>query len=136
MKILTFGFDGDVGGNPHAPHNAAKGSVVYTGTHDNNTIRGWFEHEVSDGLRDSIFRYIGGPVNADQVHRIIVRLAMLSAADTVIIPMQDILGLGGEARMNRPGTTEGNWEWRLRPEQAGEESMREFAEVTGLYGRR
>ncbi|HOI13952.1 MAG TPA: 4-alpha-glucanotransferase [Methanoculleus sp.] len=135
MKILTFGFAGDVAGNPHAPHNITKNCVAYTGTHDNNTVRGWFENETSQEQKDLLFRYIGGPVSAEQVPRILMRLAMLSPANTVIIPMQDILGLGEEARMNRPGTMEGNWEWRLRPEQAGEEGMREFAEVTGIYRR-
>ncbi|WP_214019360.1 4-alpha-glucanotransferase [Methanoculleus sp.] len=136
MKILTFGFAGDVARNPHAPHNITKNCVAYTGTHDNNTVRGWFEHETSEEQKNLLFRYIGGSVSADETHRILIRLAMLSPADTVIIPMQDVLGLGEEARMNRPGTTEGNWEWRLRPEQAGEQVMQEFAEVTGIYGRR
>ncbi|MCM2465745.1 4-alpha-glucanotransferase [Methanoculleus oceani] len=135
MKILTFGFSGDIARNPHAPHNIAKGCVTYTGTHDNNTVRGWFEHEVPGDQKDLLFHYIGGPVSAEEIHRILMRLAMLSPADTAIIPMQDVLGLGEEARMNRPGTTEGNWEWRLRPEQVGEGAMREFAEVTGIYGR-
>ncbi|MDD3070064.1 4-alpha-glucanotransferase [Methanoculleus horonobensis] len=135
MKILTFGFAGDVAHNPHAPHNITEGSVAYTGTHDNNTVRGWFERETSEEQKNLLFRYIGGPVSGDEIHRILIRLAMLSPADTVIVPMQDVLGLGEEARMNRPGTTEGNWEWRLRPDQAGEEGMREFAEVTGIYGR-
>jgi 4-alpha-glucanotransferase len=135
MKILTFGLSGDVAKNPHAPHNITKNCVAYTGTHDNNTVRGWFEHEVPGDQKDLVFRYIGGHVSAEEIHRILMRLAMLSPADTVIIPMQDVLGLGEEARMNRPGTIEGNWEWRLRPEQMGEEAMREFAEVTGIYGR-
>ena len=135
MKIMTFGFSGDVAQNPHAPHNFAKGCVAYTGTHDNNTVRGWFEHETSEEQKNLLFRYIGGSVSGDEVHRILIRLAMLSPADTVIVPMQDILGLGEEARMNRPGTTEANWEWRLRPDQMGEEGMREFAEATGIYGR-
>ncbi|KAF5081868.1 4-alpha-glucanotransferase [anaerobic digester metagenome] len=135
MKILTFGFAGDVAHNPHAPHNITEGSVAYTGTHDNNTVRGWFERETSEEQKNLLFRYIGGPVSGDEIHRILIRLAMLSPADTVIVPMQDVLGLGEEARMNRPGTREGNWEWRLRPDQAGEEGMREFAEVTGIYGR-
>ncbi|MFA7198790.1 MAG: 4-alpha-glucanotransferase [Methanoculleus sp.] len=135
MKILTFGFAGDVAKNPHAPHNITKNCVAYTGTHDNNTVRGWFEHETSEEQKNLLFRYIGGSVSADETHRILIRLAMLSPANTVIIPMQDILALGEEARMNRPGTMEGNWEWRLRPEQAGEEGIREFAEVTGIYGR-
>ncbi len=136
MKVLIFGFSGgDVAKNPHAPHNITEHAVAYTGTHDNNTVRGWFEHEVAGDRKDVLFRYIGGPVSADQVPRIFIRLAMLSPADTVIIPMQDILGLGEEARMNRPGTAEGNWEWRLRPEQMGEEGLREFAGVTEIYGR-
>ncbi|MCE5339253.1 MAG: 4-alpha-glucanotransferase [Methanomicrobiaceae archaeon] len=135
MKILIFGFSGDVARNPHAPHNITNGCVAYTGTHDNNTVRGWFEHEVSDDLKNLIFRYIGGPVGADQIHRIFIRLAMISPAETVIIPMQDILGLGEEARMNRPGTAEGNWGWRLRPEQVGEQAVQEFSEVTRIYGR-
>jgi len=61
---------------------------------------------------------------------------MISPAETVIVPMQDILDLGEEARMNRPGTAEGNWEWRLLPEQATEQAMQEFSEVTRIYGRR
>jgi 4-alpha-glucanotransferase len=136
MKVLIFGFSGDIAQNPHAPHSIREGCVAYTGTHDNNTIRGWFEHEVSDDQRNIIFRYIGGSFGAEHAHRIFIRLAMISPARTVIIPMQDILGLGGEARMNRPGTAGGNWEWRLRREQVQEQAIQEFSEITGLYGRR
>ncbi len=132
MKVLIFGFSGDIAQNPHAPHSIREGCVAYTGTHDNNTIRGWFEHEVSGDQRNLVFRYIGGSFGAEHAHRIFIRLAMISPARTAIIPMQDILGLGEEARMNRPGTAEGNWEWRLRREQA----IQEFSEITGLYGRR
>ena len=107
MKVLIFGFAGDVARNPHAPHNIQQGCVAYTGTHDNNTVRGWFENEVSSDQRNLIFRYIGGSFGADNAHRIFIRLAMLSPAETVIVPMQDILGLGAEARMNRPGTSGG-----------------------------
>ncbi len=136
MKILTFGFSGDVARNPHAPHNITNDCVAYTGTHDNNTVRGWFEHEISDEQKSLIFRYIGGPVGADHIHRILMRLAMISPAETVIIPMQDILGLGEETRMNRPGTTDKNWEWRLLPEQMTEQALQEFSEITGIYGRK
>ena len=132
MKVLIFGFSGDIAQNPHAPHSIREGCVAYTGTHDNNTIRGWFEHEVSGDQRNLVFRYIGGSFGAEHAHRIFIRLAMISPARTVIIPMQDILGLGEETRMNRPGTAEGNWEWRLRREQV----IQEFSEITGLYGRR
>ncbi|MFA5613747.1 MAG: 4-alpha-glucanotransferase, partial [Methanoculleus sp.] len=95
MKVLIFGFSGDIAQNPHAPHSIREGCVAYTGTHDNNTIRGWFEHEVSGDQRNLVFRYIGGSFGAEHAHRIFIRLAMISPARTVIIPMQDILGLGG-----------------------------------------
>ena len=136
MRVLIFGFAGDVAHNPHAPHNITGRCIAYTGTHDNNTIRGWFEHEVSDDQRSLIFRYVGGSFGANHAHRIFIRLAMISPAEVVIIPMQDILGLGEEARMNRPGTAEGNWEWRARPDQVEEKIMGEFSEITGIYGRK
>jgi 4-alpha-glucanotransferase len=135
MRVLLFGFDGEIAENLHAPHNIGRNCVAYTGTHDNNTVRGWFEHEITDRQRDLLFRYIGGAVSAERVPGILVRLAMLSPAETVIIPMQDILGLGREARMNRPATAKGNWEWRLRPEQMREEAMQEFAGMAEVYGR-
>jgi len=135
MRVLLFGFDGEIAENLHAPHNIGRNCVAYTGTHDNNTVRGWFEHEITDRQRDLLFRYIGGAVSAERVPGILVRLAMLSPAETVIIPMQDILGLGLEARMNRPATAKGNWEWRLRPEEMGEETMQEFAGMVEVYGR-
>jgi len=135
MRVLLFGFDGEIAENLHAPHNIGRNCVAYTGTHDNNTVRGWFEHEITDRQRDLLFRYIGGAVSAERVPGILVRLAMLSPAETVIIPMQDILGLGLEARMNRPATAKGNWEWRLRPEEMGEETMQEFAGMAEVYGR-
>jgi len=136
MRVLLFGFDDDIAENLHAPHNIGQNCVAYTGTHDNNTVRGWFEHEITDYQKDLLFRYIGGAVSADRVPVVFVRLAMLSPAETVIIPMQDILGLGQEARMNRPATTKGNWEWRLRPDQMRDGVMQEFAGMTEIYGRR
>ncbi|MBA7465531.1 4-alpha-glucanotransferase [subsurface metagenome] len=135
MKILLFAFGEGLPKSAHIPHNYVPNLICYTGTHDNNTARGWFEEEASEEDKQRFFAYVGREVTAGGVHRELIRLAMLSPADTVIIPMQDVLGLGEEARMNRPGTTEGNWEWRLRPEQAGEQAMREFREVTGIYGR-
>lgn len=136
MRVLIFGFAGDISRNPHAPHNISGRCVAYTGTHDNNTVKGWFENEVSDDQRNLIFRYIGGSFGAGHVHRLFIRLAMISPAGTVIVPMQDILGLGEEARMNRPGTSEGNWEWRVLPEQMEDKAIQEFSEITGLYGRK
>jgi 4-alpha-glucanotransferase len=135
MKLLIFGFGEDMANNPYPLHNHEKNSLVYTGTHDNNTAKGWFLEEASAADRERLSRYIGHAVNADNVHSEIMRLAMMSAAETAIIPMQDLLGLGSEARMNRPATTDGNWAWRVLPEQLDRALAAKLAETTALYGR-
>jgi len=135
MRVLLFAFGPDMPTNPYAPHHHVRHCVVYTGTHDNNTVRGWFEQEASDEDRRRLFRYLGRTVTADEVAWEMVRLAMMSVADRVILPMQDVLGLGAEARMNTPGTPEGNWEWRLRPHQITPELARRLADLTETYGR-
>ena len=135
MKVLLFAFGNDVATNPYAPHNHVKDCVVYTGTHDNNTAKGWFEKELTTEDRDRICRYIGRELDAGGIHWELIRLAMMSVADTAIIPMQDILGLGEEGRMNRPATKEGNWEWRLQPSQLTFEVSQRLRETTEIYGR-
>ncbi|GBC85550.1 4-alpha-glucanotransferase [bacterium HR11] len=135
MRVLLFAFGPDMPTNPYAPHNHVRHCVVYTGTHDNNTVRGWFEQEASDEDRHRLFRYLGRTVTADEVAWEMVRLAMMSVADRVIIPMQDVLGLGAEARMNTPATPTGNWEWRLQPHQITSELARRLADLTETYGR-
>ena len=102
MKILMFGFNEENPDHPYLPHTYKEYCVVYTGTHDNNTVRGWFENESSPEERQRLFRYLGREVPVDEVHWEMIRLAMLSAARWVTIPMQDVLGLGEEARMNNP----------------------------------
>ncbi len=135
MKLLIFGFGEDMANNPYALHNHEKNSLVYSGTHDNNTAKGWFLEEASAADRERLARYIGHAVTADNVHSEITRLAMMSAAETAIIPMQDLLGLGSAARMNRPATTDGNWAWRVLPEQLDRALAAKLAETTALYGR-
>ena len=117
MRLLLFAFGEGMPENPYVPHNHVKNCVVYTGTHDNNTARGWFEHEARPEDRQRLFKYLGREVSAEQVSLEFVRMAMMSVADTAILPMQDILGLGEEARMNWPGRTKGSYEWQLLPEQ-------------------
>ena len=137
MKILLFAFDDDSPANPYLPHNHERECVVYTGTHDNNTVRGWFEKEAGEDSLERLFRCLGGESDAARIHLDLVRLAMSSRADTVIIPMQDLLGLGAEARMNRPSVAEGNWEWRLDPRSLTPElaaMMRELAISSGRAG--
>lgn len=135
MKVLIFAFGDDLPTNPYAPHNIEQNSVVYTGTHDNNTLRGWFEKEATPEVKDRFFRYIGREVAGDEVHREFIRLAMMTFANTVIFPMQDLLGLGEEARMNRPATGDDNWQWRLKPDQLTPQLGRTLLEMTEIYGR-
>ena len=135
MRPLLFAFGETLPGHNCAPHNIPQNSVVYTGTHDLNTIKGWFEKEATPEDRKRLFSYLGRKVPLAQLHRELIRLAMMTVANTVIIPMQDILGLGEEARMNRPGTAYGNWKWRLLPGQITPSIARRLLEVTELYGR-
>lgn len=135
MKLLLFAFGPDLPTNPYAPHNLVKNCIVYTGTHDNNTTRGWFTNEAPVEDKERLSRYLGRKISEKDVHWELVRLAMMSVADTAIFPMQDILGLGGEARMNRPAKTEGNWLWRLSPQYLTDSVRKRLVEATQLYGR-
>ncbi|RPJ00585.1 MAG: 4-alpha-glucanotransferase, partial [Deltaproteobacteria bacterium] len=135
MKILLFAFGEDHPMHPYLPHTYTENSLVYTGTHDNNTARGWFEKEASPDDRRRLFRYLGKVVPAEEIHWDLIRLAIGSVAKTVLFPMQDVLGLGEEGRMNRPATTWGNWEWRLRPDQIIPADLAKLSEMTEIYGR-
>jgi len=110
-RVLQFAFDGP-SDNPHLPHNYVTNTVVYTGTHDNPTTRGWFE-ELPDGQRQNVWNYLKR--REDESSKVVwelIRLAWSSPAALAIAPLQDLLNLGAEARMNQPGCTEGNWRWR------------------------
>ncbi len=130
MKILLFAFDGDYKTHPYLPENFTEDCVVYTGTHDNNTVRGWFEEEISDQAKENLFEYLGRPVQAQEIPELFLKMAMMSKAHTAIVPIQDILGLGSQGRMNRPATTQGNWQWRLSPEDMTEDLTKQFLEMT------
>lgn len=112
-KVLQSGFGENFATSTHNPRNLIKNSVLFTGTHDNNTIKAWFDNEADAEQKKRLFDCLGGRVSADKINWALLKLAFDSASDTVIIPMQDILGLGEEARMNRPATIKGNWQWRL-----------------------
>ncbi|MFC1809261.1 4-alpha-glucanotransferase [Candidatus Omnitrophota bacterium] len=135
MKVLLFAFGDDVAKNPYAPHNHILNSIVYTGTHDNNTILGWFHEEATAEIKKKLFKYGGKKINEHEIATEFVRLALSSVARIVIVPMQDILALGAEARMNTPGQGEGNWQWRLLPEQMKGETVEQFTAMTKMYGR-
>jgi len=130
MRVLQFGFDG---GDRHLPHSYVKNCVCYTGTHDNDTSAGWFS-SIPAEKRERAVRYLGlhgaeGPVRG------MIRGVMSSCADWCVIPMQDWLGLGTKARMNVPGTPEGNWRWKLQPGEASAELAEEIRAMTKLYNR-
>jgi 4-alpha-glucanotransferase len=135
MRVLLFAFGEDDPKHPYLPHNYVTNCVAYTGTHDNNTVRGWFVGESKPEERRRLIRYLGREVSPEAVHTELIRLLMMSQASAVVIPMQDILGLGAEARMNRPAVPEGNWEWRLLPGQIEPALADSLAAMTETYGR-
>ena len=112
MRVLSFGFGGGAD-NPHLPANYVTNSVVYTGTHDNDTVRGWIDTADDAALAQA--RQLLGFDKPEDGPAAFVRAVLASRADTAMIPMQDVLGLGGWARMNRPGTIGNNWLWRMAP---------------------
>ena len=135
MKVLQFAFDGDASTNPHIPYNHVENCIVYTGTHDNNTIRGWFEKEAKAAQKKRLSEYLGRKITSHQIHWQFVRLAMSSVAKLAIIPVQDILGLSETARMNRPAAKKDNWLWRLQPGRLGATLSRNLRQLTQTYAR-
>ena len=110
-RVLQFAFDGHPD-NPYLPENYVPNTVAYTGTHDNNTTRGWFE-ELPDSQRQTLWRYLKRPAsNGIMAAPALMSLAWSSTAALAMAPLQDLLNLGGEARMNVPGRATGNWRWR------------------------
>jgi 4-alpha-glucanotransferase len=132
MKVLQFAF-GDGPHNPYLPHNYQNPNcVVYTGTHDNDTTRGWFAN-ASAAEQASVLRYLG--TDGSHIAADLIRLALASTANTAILPLQDLLDLGSEARMNTPGAPESNWTWRLGADQLDADHAAFLAQLTTTYGR-
>lgn len=135
MRVILFAFGEGLPTNPYIPHNVVRNCVLYTGTHDINTVRGWFEMEATPEDKRRLFQYLGREVPVEELHWELIRLAMMSVADLTIMPVQDILGLGGGARMNLPATSDGNWRWRLLPEQLTSSHARKLLGMTEIYRR-
>lgn len=133
MKVLEFAFDSGTD-NAYLPHNYQANGIVYTGTHDNQTLRGWYEGLPED-KKHFVKEYLGMKGNEEAVHWSFIRAAMASVADTAIIPIQDYLGLGAEARINEPSTLGDNWHWRLYKDELTEALAVRIREMAGLYGR-
>jgi len=135
MKVLLFAFGEENSHHPYLPHNFVPECVVYTGTHDNNTTRGWFDHEARHDEKERLARYLGKAVHSHEVNWDLIRLALESVAALSILPMQDLLGLGEKARMNKPGTPKGNWDWRMTPHQITPQLTLKLWKMTDEYGR-
>lgn len=134
MHVLQFGFNGDPN-NPHLPHHCVHNSVVYTGTHDNNTTRGWYD-TLAEQERDNFWRYLQRP--AGEPHEALwelIRLAWGSGAALAVTPLQDLLALGSSARMNVPGCADGQWRWRCPDDALKDQSWERLRELTRTSNR-
>ncbi len=131
MAVLQFGF-GDEGAHIYLPHRAA-GKVIYTGTHDNDTTVGWYQTSAGEHERRNADSYLGRC--EDGIHWAFIRAAQNSVADLALIPLQDVLGLGSDARMNTPSLDGGNWRWRLAPCQFTAELIAKLAHLAEVTDR-
>ncbi len=135
MRVLLFAFNGDVNTNPHVPANYPVHCVAYTGTHDNNTIRGWYNKEARPYEKANIARVLQRKFSFQDLHWMMIEALMRSRAETVIIPMSDFLGLGEEGRMNTPATKANNWQWRLKANALSMKLSQKIARITKKTGR-
>ena len=134
QRILEFAFDSREPSN-YLPHNYDKNCVVYTGTHDNETLAGWYR-ELKKEDKKFALRYMGRKkLSVNEAVWEIIRLAQSSVADTCIIPIQDYLCLGNEARINHPSTLGGNWIWRLHRDEISKKLVKKIRRMTELYCR-
>jgi 4-alpha-glucanotransferase len=146
MSLLQFAFGTDPQGPSFRPHNYSRDLVAYTGGHDNDTTVGWWSSSgagdstrTPDDVRkehDFARAYLNFKSNDDsEINWVMIRAVMASVADVAIIPLQDVLGLGSEARMNLPGKVSGNWKWRYRPGALGAELSARLRNLVALYDR-
>ncbi|KGE13051.1 malto-oligosyltrehalose synthase [Sphingobacterium deserti] len=135
MKVLQFAFGDDLPQSPHIPHHYRKNFVVYTGTHDNNTTVGWFKADIDQNSRSRLQAYLSSTVYAKNVADLLTKVAYGSVANTVIIPMQDVLSLGKKHRMNTPSSTVSNWSWRMLPNAFKQPKIQQLKLYATLYDR-
>ncbi|MEJ1239502.1 malto-oligosyltrehalose synthase [Chryseolinea sp. T2] len=135
MFVLQFAFGSNIATTLHIPHRHTSNGVVYTGTHDNNTARGWFRKELDKESHARLSRYSGKRVTAGNVAEVLIELAYRSVANTAMVPMQDILSLNERARLNTPATVnKQNWVWRM-PAMPGPEIIDQLSELSRTFGR-
>jgi 4-alpha-glucanotransferase len=134
MRVLQFGFGDAKATNINLPHNYLRKIVAYTGTHDNDTTIGWFRNPTQlENERRFCLEYLAS--DGKKIHWDFIRAVFASVADTAIVPLQDLLGLGSEARMNLPNSTEGNWRWRFRTSALTDQLAKKLKRLTEVYGR-
>jgi len=134
MAVLQFAFGGEPD-NDYLPHRYRRDLAAYTGTHDNDTVAGWWHGGATAHERASAARYLGLDASTEPVHRAAVRAVWASVADLAVAPVQDVLGLGSQARMNTPGIESGNWGWRMTPAQLRALPVGWLRSLTEAYGR-
>ena len=135
MRVLQFSFGEDMPQSVNSVHHHTPHSVAYTGTHDNNTSRGWYRQDTGKEQVRQLERYVGHAVGEADVHVELARMAYGSVANTVILPLPDVLGLDESARLNTPATSASNWTWRLLPEQLNPAIEHQLREWTTVYDR-
>jgi 4-alpha-glucanotransferase len=134
MRVLQFAFGGSDPENPHLPSNYPREAVAYTGTHDNNTALGWWRDEAGTEERAALAE-VAGDGDPAEVGWGMIEVVLSSNADLAVVPLQDVLGLGSEARMNTPGSASGDWVWRYRDGQLTRELAARLRDITARTGR-
>ncbi|GAB3553357.1 malto-oligosyltrehalose synthase [Spirosoma fluminis] len=135
MKVVQFAFGEDMPRTVNIPHNHTVNSIAYTGTHDNNTSRGWYRQDADKEDQKRLAQYVGYPIMENDVHVVLGRMTYGSVAKLAILPMQDVIGLDEKARLNTPASGSGNWEWRLLPGQISKEIEAQLREWVKVYNR-
>jgi 4-alpha-glucanotransferase len=136
MKVMQFAFGDDMADSIHAPHNMTSDNcIAYTGTHDNNTTRGWYEEEADSSTKLRLEQYTDKKINKNNAVETLIRIAYASVAKIVVVPVQDVLNKDSKARMNTPSSIKGNWMWRLKPEDLDQKIQEKLLTFTKLYGR-
>lgn len=135
MRVLQFAFGGETPVSDHIPHNFTKNSFAYTGTHDNNTLKGWFMQDADKVVKNAINQYTGQKVTDKNVCDVLIRQCYASVAKVAILPVQDVLGLDGSHRMNVPASANGNWTWRVEPGELNDKVATTLNGWAKLYNR-
>jgi len=135
MKVLLFGFGGNIKKNDHYPLNHTKHFVVYTGTHDNNTVKGWWQKEATQKEKENVFKFLKRKVSPEMIHWEFIKIVSHSPCVLCLVPLQDLLGIDHRGRMNVPATAWGNWQWRCQKKDLRTQVVQKLKRLTQESGR-